>query len=627
MAAASQPGVFMNVTAEQFDRMFQLFTKGAACWGDRSPSRSPPPSDSDWNGSKEERVAVKSRASEVWAAARTPRSARGQGPNPFDRPRSRSPPPQHRNAIEPNAVGNMARPVPVPLLHHRAADEVDDSIESPTRGKPFSSRKEFDIGPKKEVPVTARIGLGSTSFAHAVAAGAYTLPAYEDEEEIGMAGVAPIIRDAMMPPDGWDEPVRVHTEKLGKALGIDWTKYISRLDTQKSRTADSSPSTSGRGTASASSVSLSARNKMSYTRDGRKVDNSMRSAGEAALIERVQGHSCMQPPSATHHSVAKYIGEDGTPLITPRSVSVTPRSNTLTPRAASASTERTPRGVTPRSARGSASSNPRGSSSGSGVDGDALRKALAPAAFGLPTAAPPPAVPPPPPPAAAGVGAADAAAAVERGAPAASKRSSAPTAPARQPAAKGSISARGSGTKSAKGGGSADPAPAAVGSAAEERARLQAQLAQARQRRTAMSRPLQNALAATLDSAATHLGGRSTPTTICANWRDERYRRTHIDYRAFLTPNDMASLGDLQSSSIRMPGAQQGGIEGKSGTGTVAALQGSVKQKARRHSTLGMQGNSQAQGKSGALKPHAQQPGPAGAQPAPPEGEAVPPSA
>jgi hypothetical protein len=97
-----------------------------------------------------------------------------------------------------------------------------------------------------------------------------------------------------------------------------------------------------------------ARKSVIYTRDGRRIDVSMRSDEETSLIERVQGHSTLPPPSASHPSVAKYsFSESGAPLITPSSTAITPRSVGMTPR--------TPRQGT----------TPRGS-----IDSQALSKAL-----------------------------------------------------------------------------------------------------------------------------------------------------------------------------------------------------------------------------------------------------------
>ena len=386
-----------------------------------------------------------------------------------------------------------------------------------------------------------------------------------------MITVAPLIRERAMPVDAWDEPVRVHTEALGKALGIDWTKYISRIDTQKSRAIESSPSTSGRGTSSARSQSLSARKKTSYTRDGRKIDNSMRSAEEAALIERVQGHSTLGAPSSSHPSVAKYIGDDGTPLITPRSTSITPRSVALTPRVssstprASSSTPRSlaSRGMTPRSARGS-SSTPCCASTSGGVDGDALRKALSPAAFGLTAVGSAP-------PTSGGA---------KRPAPSAKVRK-------QESDSRGTGTAKASvqGSNGTKRNGDATTGISGVAEAATNRAQLQAQLQEARQRRKALSRPLQQALAANLSSsAATHLAEQvGTRIASSDEWHDSVFRRTHINYRAFLKPNVPRSLGDLQTGSIRVP-LHGGMVESKHANGSVVNHQGS--RQIRRHSLV-----------------------------------------
>ena len=78
------------------------------------------------------------------------------------------------------------------------------------------------------------------------------------------------------------------------------------------RSGDTSARKGGGGTAKAASAP---RRKVVYTRDGRMIDNTMRSAEEAALLERVQGHSTLAPPDAAHPSIAKYVKHDGTSLL------------------------------------------------------------------------------------------------------------------------------------------------------------------------------------------------------------------------------------------------------------------------------------------------------------------------
>ena len=153
------------------------------------------------------------------------------------------------------------------------------------------------------------------------------------------------------PEDDWDAPVRVHTESLGSALGMDWAKYAASTVTdgpvaehrlrQKtkqqqqleaavgeltSEAGDSEDETRGAvatggggggSTARSSTPSTTTRKerKIIYTRDGRAVDNTVRSADEMALLERVQGHSTLAPPSTTHPSLARYKMDDGTSLI------------------------------------------------------------------------------------------------------------------------------------------------------------------------------------------------------------------------------------------------------------------------------------------------------------------------
>jgi hypothetical protein len=301
------------------------------------------------------------------------------------------------------------------------------------RKTPRSARKVPD-GPL----ASARVGMDSSTFAVALANGSYFAPEVpgEDAPGVGISMVAPGLRERSLGRciEAWDEPVRLQSEALSLALGINWTKYNevqSGASTPASAPATAAPRrdqaiaptksaanpvpaslavpTAG-GTAKAShsqrgparsdeavdggSKSLSAKGQTSmhnsakaasnsgvnskrttpraagdsvpkahagtksppksppesaratkaYTRDGRLVDISMISDVEAHLVARVQGHSTLGNPSASHPSVGKYaFDEDGVPsIIQPE---VTPRSS-MTPR----SVGQTPR--TPRSARG-----------------------------------------------------------------------------------------------------------------------------------------------------------------------------------------------------------------------------------------------------------------------------------
>ena len=71
---------------------------------------------------------------------------------------------------------------------------------------------------------------------------------------------------------------------------------------------------------------LNKQRKVIYTRDGRAVDNTVRSAEEAALLERVQGHASLAPPSVSHPSIAKYLNDDGTSLISEGKTAIAPRA-------------------------------------------------------------------------------------------------------------------------------------------------------------------------------------------------------------------------------------------------------------------------------------------------------------
>ena len=440
----------------------------------------------------------------------------------------------------------------------------------------FKRRKPFEIGPKQcaSPPRSARIGLQTSTYAHAVAAGAYTL-AFEAvvkraEEHIrddddNLAEVALSMRERTVPVSAWDEPVRVHTQELGAALGIDWAKYMSRIDTQRAQAKkNASPQSSGRGSASARGTpASSSRDNAIYTRDGRRIDMSMRSEQEALLIERVQGHSSMAPPSASHPSVAKYVSEDGKSNITPGSTTITPRSVSLTPRAS---------GATPRSARSSHSSHgvtPRHESFKKGDQASAL----APTSFGLEQA---PSIP----------STGGSKPAKQQLAPKDKTKLAPKVGSPRRGGGGGCNSSRGgqpSALRSDGGGGSfRDGAPGQLSMAereAQTKAKLEEGLAAARAKRQIMSRPLRQALSSKIDSAATLTGeGDRAKFVESEEWRDDTFKRTHIDYRALKSPKRGAmmshTLHDIQASTISLP-LQNPEHATQGATSSVAVAQGS----------------------------------------------------
>ena len=333
----------------------------------------------------------------------------------------------------------------------KVRNSTSDDATSPSPSPPKVAKVATASGsrastPRVNPPLSSRVALDSSTFARAAATGALAVKAVPNEETEGLAVLVPTLRERErnIAVEAWDEPVRLHTESLSTALGIDWAKYQRTQDNTPVSSAQSSARGSGRAASarigaaspsgsragasplsqrggapsaggrsgspinrrsgggggdrpqdggagdakkrglnsgrkggateverkqpaqpekrlpasscatSAPTVPVSARKLPGgaiYTRDGRRVDVSMISDQEAELIERVQGHSSVATPTASHHSVsALTFGFDGTVSITPRAPSgVTPRSNLATPRSSS----------TPR-AGGSLTSTPRG---------------------------------------------------------------------------------------------------------------------------------------------------------------------------------------------------------------------------------------------------------------------------
>ena len=405
-------------------------------------------------------------------------------------------------------------------------------------------------------PESSRVSMTSSTFAHCVAAGAYSLDLLHPEEETkGLSVVAPLLRDRNLARTvgTWDAPVRLYTESLGHALGIDWTKYMDRLEAESSTSSAPSSARGGApcggcassagagGTAPNSargSGDTSARKRIAYTRDGRRIDNTMRSDEEANLIERVQGHSCLTPPSASHPSVAKYVGEDGTALITPGSTGITPRSVAgLTPRSSiTPRSTATPRsnGITPRDRSvvtpRSPGRNPRAASntprSGT-LDGHSLAAALAPAAFGL---------------ASAGVSG---------------------------EAAEGNAQSQ-----------------ASVKAVPPDAVYSKRHALQGNGGASVRNKPISRRSKLEAASRRTGIRGASASGSAgdVASWRDnESFRKTHIDYSCFLQAGAAASLRDLQATAIRIaPGSDRALGSGTSGAGTVGAMRGGVSPATRK---------------------------------------------
>ena len=221
-----------------------------------------------------------------------------------------------------------------------------------------------------------------------------------DEPSVVMRERAYRVGALILPEACWSGPVRVHTQQMGEALGLDWDKYkrgqergrrkgkvsawrplgralVGRGVTEAGESAtnddggdagegadevaplsasiegpSSSETTpvllpmsslphgdargggirptgmSASGMREAAAVTPRPRQSTIVTRDGRRVKTAFRTNKELALIERVQGHASLQPPTHTHPSVVQYSTPNGEVLLTPRSVGIAPR---LTP--------------------------------------------------------------------------------------------------------------------------------------------------------------------------------------------------------------------------------------------------------------------------------------------------------
>ena len=228
-----------------------------------------------------------------------------------------------------------------------------------------------------------------------------------DEPSVVMRERAYRVGALILPEACWSGPVRVHTQLMGEALGLDWDKYqrgqergrrkgkasawqpIGRALVRRGTTEAGEGATNDDGgdagggaadEAAAMSAELSAsmegpsssettpvppmssfphgdargggirpaginasgmreaiavtprpRQSTIVTRDGRSVKTAFRTNKELSLIERVQGHASLQPPTHTHPSVVQYSTPNGEVLLTPRSVGIAPRITPIQP--------------------------------------------------------------------------------------------------------------------------------------------------------------------------------------------------------------------------------------------------------------------------------------------------------
>ena len=312
----------------------------------------------------------------------------------------------------PRKVRQTPRPEWTYLLSHRLGSQ---SHRTPRHRKTRDNSLEVTHKP----PESSRISMSTSTFAQCVWSGGLSLGELPGEYDEGLGTVAKHLRDRCQigagATDTWDEPVRMHTEALSDALGIDWTKYQANLEEQatarrsaleeqakemakaareavrqqvkeqaqaakgncgplksatksagalkvnRSQSQVNAPASdsnapaarrqsmksgkpSGDSSPTRESSSVSPNRMVIYTRDGRAIDISMRSAEEANLLERVSGHATTENPSSSHPSLAMYKADDGSSLIVHGSNSITPRSTFVSPRFGSPrSTSTTPR--------------------------------------------------------------------------------------------------------------------------------------------------------------------------------------------------------------------------------------------------------------------------------------------
>ena len=228
-----------------------------------------------------------------------------------------------------------------------------------------------------------------------------------DEPSVVMRERAYRVGALILPEACWSGPVRVHTQLMGEALGLDWDKYkrgqergrgkgkasawqsawqpigralVGRGSTEAGEGATNDDGGDAGGGAADEAAALSAsmegpsssetrpvppmsslplgdargggnrpagisasgmreavavtprpRQSTIVTRDGRRVKTAFRTNKELSLIERVQGHASLQPPTHTHPSVVQYSTPNGEVLLTPRSVGIAPRMTPIQP--------------------------------------------------------------------------------------------------------------------------------------------------------------------------------------------------------------------------------------------------------------------------------------------------------
>ena len=97
-----------------------------------------------------------------------------------------------------------------------------------------------DVAHHSNAPLpSSRIGMSSSTYACAIAAGVYRMGEVPGEDAGGLAVVAPAIREhgrckgnveLAQEVGAWEHPVVMYTEELSDCLGIDWPKYLANLE-------------------------------------------------------------------------------------------------------------------------------------------------------------------------------------------------------------------------------------------------------------------------------------------------------------------------------------------------------------------------------------------------------------
>ena len=126
----------------------------------------------------------------------------------------------------------------------RAESTLSHRTPRSGRGRtPRTARGLQEMGGTHAPLPSSRVGFDSSTFALAAASGVLNLGEQKDELDHGITPVVTAVRDGNMIGANhgeWDRPVKLHSESLSQAFGIDWAMYQANLEAEANSPATAS---------------------------------------------------------------------------------------------------------------------------------------------------------------------------------------------------------------------------------------------------------------------------------------------------------------------------------------------------------------------------------------------------